>query len=235
MRLLLLAAVAVLLAPALAGCSSSGGKEPGGAGAHACDGVTRASSGAPSNHSVVAIATDHGCIVAELYDDKAPVTVRNFLNYTREGFYNDTLVHRISKQFVLQGGGTAADGTRKAATHPPIVNEARTSGLHNLQYTFSMARTSSPNSATSEFFVNVKDNSKCLDAYTGQCDPSGYGYAVFAKVVQGMDAVDAIHGLPVTTSSAHPYCIGLEDSQGGSCPVDPVLIHSARVVATASA
>jgi cyclophilin family peptidyl-prolyl cis-trans isomerase len=236
-RLLLLAAAAVLLAPALAGCSSSpgGGDGAGAAGAHACDSVTRASSGVPSNHSVVAIATDHGCIVAELYDDKSPVTARNFLNYTREGFYNDTLIHRVSKQFVLQGGGTAADGSRKSATHPPIVNEARTSGLHNLRYTFSMARTSQPNSATSEFFINVKDNSDCLDAFTGRCDPSGYGYAVFAKVVQGTDAVDAIHAVTVTTSAAHPYCIGLEDSQGGSCPVDPVVVHSARVVATANA
>lgn len=232
MRLLLLAAVAVLLAPALAGCSSGGGKGADATGAHACDGVTRASvPSVPSNHSVVAIATDQGCIVAEMYDDKAPVTVRNFLNYTGEGFFDNTLIHRISKQFVLQGGGTGADGTRKAATHPPIVNEARSSGLHNLAYTFSMARTSQPNSATSEFFINVKDNSSCLDAVTGRCDPSGNGYAVFAKVVQGTDVVDKLHALPVTTSSAHPYCISLEDSQGGSCPVDPVIVHSAKILA----
>ena len=230
MRLLLIAATLVLLAPALAGCSSGGGSG-GATGAKACDGVTRASVEVPANHSVVAIATDEGCIVAEMYDDRSPVTVSNFLNYTREGFFDDTLVHRISKGFVLQGGGTAADGTRKQATHPPIVNEARTSGLHNLAYTFSMARTQSPNSATSEFFINVKDNSGCLDAFSGRCDPSGYGYAVFAKVVQGTDVVDRLHGLPVTTSSAHPYCIGLEDSQGGSCPVEPVVVHSARILA----
>jgi cyclophilin family peptidyl-prolyl cis-trans isomerase len=230
-RLLLLAAAAVLLVPALAGCSSPSGG--GGTGAKSCDGVTRASaaSGVPSNHSVVAIATDQGCIVAEMYDDKSPATVRNFLNYTREGFFDDTLIHRISKQFVLQGGGTGADGARKTATHPPIVNEARSSGLHNTQYTFSMARTSQPNSATSEFFINVKDNSDCLDAYTGRCDPSGYGYAVFAKVVSGTDVVDKLHALPVTASSAHPYCISLEDSQGGSCPVNPVVVHSARILA----
>lgn len=229
MRLLLAAALAVLLAPALAGCSSGGGK--GSTGAGACDGITRSSiANVQANHTLVAIATDEGCIVAEMYDDKAPVTVRNFLNYTSEGFYDDTLVHRISKDFVLQGGGWAKDGTRKQG-HPPIVNEARSSGLHNLQYTFSMARTNSPNSATSEFFINVKDNSSCLDAVTGRCDPSGNGYAVFAKVVQGDDVVEAIHGLPRTTSSAHPYCINLEDSQGGSCPVDPVIVHSAKILA----
>jgi cyclophilin family peptidyl-prolyl cis-trans isomerase len=222
----------VLLAPALAGCASNGGGDGGGTGAAACDGVTRASvPGVPSNHSLVAIATDHGCIVAEMFDDRAPITVANFLNYTRQGFYNDTLVHRISKEFVLQGGGWSSDGTRKTATQPPIVNEARENRLSNLQYTFSMARTSQPNSATSEFFINVKDNSDCLDAVTGRCDPSGYGYAVFAKVVQGTEAVDAIHALPVTRSSEHPYCISLEDSQGGSCPIDPVVLHSARVVA----
>lgn len=232
MRALLLAATLVLLAPALAGCSDSGGDGGGAVGASACDGVERSAFALlPANHSLVAIATDHGCIVAEMYDDKSPVTVSNFLNYTREGFYDSTLIHRISKEFVLQGGGTGADGQRKQATHPPIVNEARTNGLSNTQYTFSMARTSSPNSATSEFFINVKDNSDCLDAFDGRCDPSGYGYAVFAKVVQGGSVVDAIHELPVTKASAHPYCIALEDSQGGSCPVDPVIIHSARIVA----
>lgn len=217
----------LLLVALLAGCSSQSSSSNAG---DTCQGNTRASLGVPANHSVVELATDQGCIVAELFDDKAPVTVHNFLNYTREGFYNDTLFHRISKEFVLQGGGVGVDGKHKAATHAPIKDEAKTAGLHNAAYTFSMARMSDPNSATSEFFINVKDNGSCLDAFIGRCDPSGNGYAVFAKVVKGTQVVDKLHALPVTTSNAHPYCISLEDSRGGSCPVDPVILRSARVL-----
>lgn len=215
----------------LAGCSGDGGGDGDGNTESPCDGVTRAGLQlSQANHTAVALATAEGCIVAELYDDKAPITVRNFLDYTEAGFFDDTLIHRISKEFVLQGGGfDAATGALKD-TEPAIKNEARTSGLHNTAYTFSMARSSGADTATSQFFINVKDNSDCLDAVTGRCDPQRNGYAVFAVVVQGREVVDALHALPVTTSDAHPYCIGLEDRQGGSCPVDPVILQSVRVV-----
>jgi peptidyl-prolyl cis-trans isomerase B (cyclophilin B) len=227
MRLTLALPALLLVATViLSGCSGSHA-----VGAASCNGLTRASlPNVPANHTLVALATSKGCIVAELYDDKAPITAANFVNYTKDGFYNQTLIHRISKNFVLQAGGTGVDGEHKDATYPPITNEAGTSGLHNVQYSFSMARNKDPNSATSEFFINVKDNSDCLDAVTGRCDPTHNGYAVFAQVVQGQKVVDAIHALPVTKSEAHGYCISLEDGQGGSCPVDPVEIFSAVVL-----
>ncbi len=216
----------LLLATVLAGCSGDDGA--GSVGAASCDGITRTGlSLSDASHTVIALATSQGCIVAELYDDKAPITAANFRTYAEEGFFGNTLIHRISKDFVVQGGGVdAATESYKQTTHPAIKNEAKTSGLKNLAYTFSMARTNAPDSATSQFFINVVDNAGL--------DPGGFspdGYAAFATVVQGRDVVDAIHGLPVTLSSAHPYCIGLEDRSGGSCPVDPVAIHSARVVA----
>jgi cyclophilin family peptidyl-prolyl cis-trans isomerase len=216
----------------LAGCVETSNTT--GAGTGSCSGITKASLAGlaiPAGHSVVALATKQGCIVAEMFEDKAPITVQNFLNYTRAGFYDNTLIHRISKSFVLQGGSVdAGTGQSKGALHPPIKNEARTSGLHNDAYTFSMARTGQPDSATSQFFINVKDNRDCLDAITGKCDQTRNGYAAFAKVVKGTEVVDAIHALPATTSSKHPYCLPIEDPQGGSCPVDPVTIVSARVL-----
>ncbi len=216
-----LALVLLLSLAALAGCT-----EPEGAaatGRDSCKAVTRASltlddPGAP----VVALATSHGCIVAELAAEQAPITVSNFLNYTDEGFYSDLLFHRVIDGFMVQTGGMGKDGQFKTATHPMIKNEARTSGLKNEAYTLSMARTSAPDSATNQFFINHKANA-FLDA-----SASSAGYSVFGHVVQGKQVVDAIAKVPV-----EPYRQGLkcqQDSQP-SCPVQDVDLFSVTRVA----
>ncbi len=173
-------------------------------------------------HSVVAIQTDHGCIVAEMFDDKAPITVSNFLNYTREGFYTNLLFHRIIESFMVQTGGMQEDGTMKSATHPPIKNEAKTSGLNNTAYTLSMARTGAPDSATNQFFINTVDNPGL--------DPGGFspdGYAVFGTVVSGRDVVDAIAATPVEWYKEGRPC---QPDSAPSCPVYDVVLQSARIL-----
>ncbi len=137
----------------------------------------------------VLMQTSKGDIVLELYPDKAPKTVENFLRYVDEGFYNGTVFHRVIKGFMIQGGGFGPDLMKKP-THEPIMNEAK-NGLKNKRGTIAMARTSQPHSATSQFFINHADNPN-LDY------PSfdGWGYAVFGKVVDGMDVVDAIAKAP---------------------------------------
>lgn len=191
-----------------------------------CEGVERSRVQAPANSTVVAMSLSLGCIVVQLYDDKAPITAANFRTYVQEGHYNGTLLHRIAKQFVAQGGGWGEDGTRRSPTHEPIKNEAKASGLRNVQYTLSMARTNQPDSATTEFFINLIDQPGL--------DPGGYtpdGYAVFAIVVQGRDVVDGFSQVPVGRSSLHHYCLAIDDRTGGSCPVDPVVVSSMRVLA----
>lgn len=182
-----------------------------------CNDVTRTNLTLSNpNHTVVALATTKGCIVAELYDEKASITANNFKNYTSEGFYTDLLFHRVLKGFVIQSGGVKADGTQKEPTHPPVRNEAISSGLKNLKYTFSMARTANPDSATSQFFINTVDNP--------DLDPGGFtadGYAVFGIAVAGRDVVHAIENVPVKTCPA---------TGEKSCPVDKVYFHSARIV-----
>ncbi len=126
-------------------------------------------------------------MVLELDPVKAPKTVENFIAYVKSGFYDGTIFHRVIPGFMVQGGGFTADMKQKP-TQPPIVNEAD-NGLKNLRGTLSMARTNDPGSATSQFFINVVDN-KFLD-FTGK-NPAGWGYAVFAKVLDGMDVVDKI-------------------------------------------
>lgn len=140
--------------------------------------------------AVVELQTNLGTIAVELDYARAPVTGDNFIRYVREGFYEDTLFHRVVKDFVIQGGGFGrADGKQKA-TFPPISNEAN-NGLSNLTGTIAMARTSDPNSATSQFFINLVDNAN-LD-YASSSRP---GYAVFGKVIKGLSVVKAIGGLP---------------------------------------
>ncbi|MBO4312060.1 MAG: peptidyl-prolyl cis-trans isomerase [Desulfovibrionaceae bacterium] len=139
----------------------------------------------------VKVETSLGNFVAELYMKKAPKTVRNFLVYARSGFYDGTIFHRVIPGFVIQGGGFD-EAMNQKPTRSPIENEAG-NGLKNLQYTLSMARTSDPDSATSQFFINLKDNSS-LDYRASNA--AGYGYAVFGKVVQGMDVVDRIGSVP---------------------------------------
>ncbi len=139
----------------------------------------------------VVMETSLGTMVIELYPDKAPVTAKNFLDYVDAGFYDGTVFHRVIPGFVIQGGGFDAEMNRKEP-RPPIKNEAD-NGLKNLRATLSMARTSNINSATSQFFINLKNNS-ALDHGS-----RGFGYAVFAKVVKGFNVMDKIAGVKTTT------------------------------------
>ena len=141
----------------------------------------------PKNPQVL-FSTSLGDITIELFADKAPITVKNFLAYVDSGFYNGTIIHRVIPGFVIQGGGFAS-GMVKKETFPPIKNEAD-NGVKNSRGTLSMARTNDINSATSQFFVNLKDN-PMLDN-----TPNNFGYAVFGKVVAGIEVVDKIAQVP---------------------------------------
>jgi cyclophilin family peptidyl-prolyl cis-trans isomerase len=168
---------------------------------------------APGN-PVAVISTSLGDITVELYKDRAPVSVENFLRYVAEGFYEGTIFHRVIPGFMIQGGGLTTDLVEKP-THPPIRNEA-TNGLNNVRGTLGMARTESLRSATSQFFVNVADNRIKLDHH-GYA-PSDFGYAVFGRVLNGMDVCDRI--VRVSTRSVGPH---------ENVPVEPVVIKSVRV------
>jgi cyclophilin family peptidyl-prolyl cis-trans isomerase len=161
----------------------------------------------------VELTTSLGKVVLELEPDKAPKTVANFLAYAREGFYDNTIFHRVIPGFVIQGGGFTPEMVQKP-THPPIPNEAD-NGLKNLRGTISMARTSDPDSATSQFFISLADNAS-LD-YRGPA-PQARGYAVFGHVVEGMDVVDAI--AKVRTGNR---------GQFSDVPVEPVTLIKATV------
>jgi peptidyl-prolyl cis-trans isomerase A (cyclophilin A) len=160
----------------------------------------------------VAIDTSHGKIVAELLPDKAPVSVKNFLDYVADGTYNGTIFHRIIPTFMIQGGGFTPDMSKKP-TKAPIKNEA-TNGLSNERGTLAMARTNVVDSATNQFFINVVDNVG-LDYK----NPNDYGYAVFGKVIEGMEVVDKIKAVPTTTKGF------LRD-----VPVEPVIINSISLI-----
>ena len=135
----------------------------------------------------VKMETTKGTIIIELYPDKAPETVKNFLRYVNEGAYDNTIFHRVIKNFMNQGGGFTVD-FKKKDTHEPIRNEAD-NGLKNLKYTIAMARTNDPHSATNQFFINTNDNA-FLD-FTSKTS-RGWGYAVFGKVIEGQNVVDRI-------------------------------------------
>ena len=143
---------------------------------------------------VVLMKTSKGDITIELNAEKAPLTVKNFLSYVDDKFYDGTIFHRVIKGFMIQGGGLTPDFHEKA-TKPPLKNEAA-NGLKNLRGTIAMARTSDINSATSQFFINHVDN-----AFLNYRDdtPEGYGYAVFGKVIKGIEVVDAIANVPTST------------------------------------
>ncbi len=162
----------------------------------------------------VKIETNKGDMVVELNGEKAPISTLNFLTYVDEKFYDGLTFHRIRPDFMIQGGGYTKDLSKKEATHPPISNEWR-NGLKNERGTLAMARTSDPNSATSEFFINTVDN-KFLD------EPrDGAAYAVFGKVIEGMDTVDAIKNVPT-----HP-----EPKTGGeAAPNEPVIIKTMTII-----
>ena len=146
----------------------------------------------------VEMETSAGTIRIELDDERAPDTVRNFLEYVNKGHYDGTVFHRVIKGFMLQGGGFDAQMNQKA-TAAPIQNEAK-NGLKNKRYTLAMARTSAPHSATAQFFINTVDNG-FLD-FTAE-SPQGWGYAVFGRVVDGTDVVDTIEKVRTGNRGGH--------------------------------
>lgn len=169
---------------------------------------------AERSHPLVKLETSMGDITLELYPDKAPATVANFLEYVKAGFYNGTIFHRVIKSFMIQGGGLDAQMNKKP-TRAPIKNEAN-NGLTNDAYTIAMARTGDPDSATAQFFINVVNNTALNHTAP---TPRGWGYAVFGKVIKGQDVVDKIKAVPTTTQGMY------ED-----VPATPVTIIKATVV-----
>lgn len=157
--------------------------------------------------------TNHGPISIELDSERAPKSAENFLQYAKEGFYNGTIFHRVIDGFMIQGGGFEP-GMSQKANHDPINNEAD-NGLSNLTGTLAMARTAEPHSATSQFFINVSDNF-FLD-HRGKT-AQGWGYAVFGKVVDGMDVVNKIKSCQTTSRAGHQ-----------DVPVDDIIIESTDV------
>jgi peptidyl-prolyl cis-trans isomerase A (cyclophilin A)/peptidyl-prolyl cis-trans isomerase B (cyclophilin B) len=158
---------------------------------------------------MITIVTNHGDIVIELLEDAAPISCQNFRQYVDEGFFADTIFHRVIPNFMIQGGGMTTDMSRKE-TRPPIKNEAA-NGEKNLRGTVAMARTNEVDSATSQFFINLRDNA-FLD-HGGR----DFGYAVFGGVTDGMDVVDKIAAVPTGNSGAHQ-----------DVPTEPVTIIEVR-------
>lgn len=147
---------------------------------------------------MVILHTNQGDITLDLDAENSPATVANFLQYVRDGHYNNTLFHRVIPGFMIQGGGFAP-GMQQKATRAPVANEAG-NGVKNVRYTVAMARTSDPHSATAQFFINLADNA-FLD-YKGP-SPQAYGYCVFGKVAGGADVVDRIAGVATGRSAGH--------------------------------
>lgn len=176
----------------------------------AAEGPRRGTRAAASANPVVVLETTMGTIKIELLPAKAPETVKNFLNYVNAGFYNGTIFHRVIPNFMIQAGGILPNLMQKTP-NPPIKNESK-NGLKNLRGTVAMGRREDPHSATSHFFINVTDNPH-LDATAG-----GWGYAVFGRVVSGMDVVDKIQKVKTTTKG-----------QMQNVPVEPVIITRAYV------
>jgi len=166
-----------------------------------------------STNPIVKLETNKGTITLELDAEKAPNSVENFVTYVNDGFYDGTIFHRVIPGFMIQGGGMNPDMSEKA-NKSPIKNEAN-NGLKNDRGTIAMARTNDPHSATSQFFINLKDNG-FLD-HTSE-SPAGWGYAVFGKVIDGMDVVDEI--AKVKTGNHGPH---------GDVPLEPVVIEKATV------
>ena len=168
-------------------------------------------SGSLFANTLVDMKTSMGTIEIELYDDQAPISAKNFENYVKSNFYSGTIFHRVIPGFMIQGGGMDVNMIEKT-TKAPIVNEA-SNGLKNNRGTLAMARTSDPNSATSQFFINVADNNflnrSTMDA----------GYAVFGKVVEGMDVVAAIKGVRTGNRGYH-----------ADVPLENVVIESAKII-----
>ena len=162
---------------------------------------------------MVKLTTNFGDITLELNTEKAPITAANFLQYVENGFYDNVIFHRVINGFMIQGGGFDANMKQKA-TEAQIKNEAN-NGLGNDMYTIAMARTSIPDSASSQFFINVGDND-FLNHTTPT--PNGWGYCVFGKVIDGTDVVDKIKTVKTTSKAGHQ-----------DVPVEPVIIEKAAI------
>lgn len=162
----------------------------------------------------VLMETNHGAMIIELYPEDAPETVENFLAYVKSGFYEGTVFHRVISNFMIQGGGFD-ENMKQKPTLKPIKNEAD-NGLQNKIGTISMARTSDPHSATSQFFINVANNSS-LDFR--EKTPRAYGYAVFGRVVEGMRTVNEIRNIPTGSKMGHQ-----------DVPLKPVVIQKVRQI-----
>lgn len=167
-----------------------------------------------SENTKVKIETTMGVIVMELYPEKAPITVENFLTYVKDDFFSETIFHRVIPNFMVQGGGMLEDMSQKE-TRDTIKIEAD-NGLSNDRGTVAMARTMVPDSASSQFFINVKDN-----AFLNHTAPTdqGWGYCVFAKVTEGMDVIDNIIGSPTTVKAGH-----------SDVPVDSIIINKVSII-----
>ena len=169
---------------------------------------------AAEKNPLVLIETSMGTIKAELFADKAPLSVKNFLDYANSGYYKDTIFHRVIPGFMAQGGGLTANLQPKPGNKPPIKNEAG-NGLKNDRGTLAMARTGNPDSATSQFFINVVNNDGL-----NRPNPDGFGYAVFGRVIEGMDVVDKIVSAP-----QKPQNMAFQN-----VPETPIVIKSVKVL-----
>jgi len=178
-----------------------------------------AAGAASAQNPQVEFKTSAGSFTLELYPDKAPKTVANFLQYVKEGFYKGTIFHRVIPGFMVQGGGFDRNMQEKAKTRAPIDNEAG-NGLKNDLGTVAMARTSAPHSASAQFFVNVSNNE-----FLNYREPTqaGYGYAVFGKVTKGMDVVMKIVKVPTGNSGPHQ-----------NVPITPIIVEDAVLVTAAA-
>jgi peptidyl-prolyl cis-trans isomerase B (cyclophilin B) len=161
---------------------------------------------------MIKLHTSHGVIGLELDADKAPLTVQNFIDYVKNGHYDNTIFHRVIDGFMIQGGGFEP-GMKQKTTKPPIKNEAGNK-LKNENYTVAMARTNDPHSATAQFFINIADNN-----FLNHPGQDGWGYCVFGKVVEGQDVVDKIKNVKTGSSAGHR-----------DVPVEDVTINKAEVV-----
>lgn len=181
-------------------------------------GITHATASPPppaAKQTQVKLSTTQGDIILQLEDERAPETVKNFLAYVNSGFYDGLVFHRVIPNFMIQGGGFDKNMIKKA-TKAPIKNEAK-NGLNNIRGSIAMARTPRKDSATSQFFINLVDN-KSLNH-----NVRGYGYAVFGKVISGLDVVDAIAAQPTGQQGVY-----------GNVPKKPIVINSASVINTSA-
>ncbi len=172
-------------------------------------------SGVKKSMTNVKMETSAGTIMIELDAEKAPLTVANIEAYIKDGFYDGLIFHRVIPNFMIQGGGFNANMTEKGDKRPPIKNEAN-NGLKNDRGTLAMARTNDPHSASSQFFINLKDND--FLNHTSESG-SGWGYAVFGKVTEGLDVMDTIAAVKTGQNGMH-----------GDVPLEPVMINSVTIV-----